>query len=93
MKTKKRTRGPAKPRQTPRGKQFAALVLKWRNAQQLSQPKAAERLGVPYRTFQDWEYGQREPRGLARVLITRRLSIEPISPPGTNNKPTTTATT
>jgi DNA-binding transcriptional regulator YiaG len=53
---------------------FAALVLKWRTARQLSQPAAAALLGVPYRTFQDWEYGRRAPRGLALELITGKLN-------------------
>ena len=52
---------------------FAKLVLRWRMRQKLSQPKAAKLLGVPYRTFQDWEYGNRAPLGLARVLITAKL--------------------
>lgn len=53
--------------------EFAALVLHWRIKRRLSQPDAALRLGVPYRTFQDWEYGRRSPRGLARQLITEKL--------------------
>ena len=53
---------------------FASLVLAWRNAHKLSQPKAAALLGVPYRTFQDWEYGRRSPRGLARELISAKLT-------------------
>ena len=53
---------------------FARLVLKWRMKRKLSQPRAAARLGVPYRTFQDWEYGRRSPRGLARALITAKLA-------------------
>jgi DNA-binding transcriptional regulator YiaG len=59
-------------RRTP-GTDFAGLVLKWRMARNLTQPKAATVLGVPYRTFQDWEAGRRTPRGLALELITAKL--------------------
>jgi DNA-binding transcriptional regulator YiaG len=58
----------------PRHQAFSALVLKWRSSRKLTQPKAAALLGVPYRTFQDWEYGRRAPRGLALELITAKLT-------------------
>jgi DNA-binding transcriptional regulator YiaG len=52
---------------------FQSLVLKWRTKRKLSQAAAAAELGVPYRTFQDWEYGRRAPQGLARTLIARSM--------------------
>jgi DNA-binding transcriptional regulator YiaG len=55
------------------GDKFKALVLKWRIERKLSQRAAAAALGVPFRTLQDWEYGKRMPRGLARELIVQRL--------------------
>jgi DNA-binding transcriptional regulator YiaG len=55
-------------------KDFAALVRRWRKARGLSRPQAAKRLGIPYRTIQSWELGDRTPRGLALQLITARLS-------------------
>ena len=58
---------------TKRHVTFAALVLRWRTLRQLSQAKAAALLGVPHRTFQDWEYGRRAPKGLALELITHKL--------------------
>lgn len=52
---------------------FRRLVLKWRARRKLSQAAAARELGVPARTYQDWEYGKRAPRGLALALIAQRL--------------------
>jgi DNA-binding transcriptional regulator YiaG len=52
---------------------FSALVLEWRTARKLTQAKAAALLGVPLRTFQDWEYARRAPQGLALELITAKL--------------------
>jgi DNA-binding transcriptional regulator YiaG len=42
---------------------FADVVRCWRETRKLSKAAAARKLGVPYRTFQDWEYGNRTPRG------------------------------
>jgi DNA-binding transcriptional regulator YiaG len=53
---------------------FAALVRRWRKHRKLSMVGAADRLGVPYITWQSWEYGLRTPRGLARQLIVAKLS-------------------
>jgi DNA-binding transcriptional regulator YiaG len=54
--------------------EFKSLILKWRTSRKLTQAKAAALLGVHWRTFQDWEYGRRTPRGLALELITDKLS-------------------
>ena len=61
-----------KPKRKPK---FADIVRDWRESRNLSKVQAAQRLGIPYRTFQDWELGNRTPRGIARSLIIRKLSI------------------
>jgi putative transcriptional regulator len=53
---------------------FGELVRAWRERRKLSRVDAARKLGVPLRTLEDWEYGKRTPRGLARELITARLA-------------------
>jgi putative transcriptional regulator len=53
---------------------FGELVRTWRERRKLSRVDAARKLGVPLRTLEDWEYGKRTPRGLARELITARLA-------------------
>lgn len=52
---------------------FMDLVRNWRARRRLSQPAAAAALGVPYRTFQSWEYGVREPNSFVRRLIEQQL--------------------
>jgi DNA-binding transcriptional regulator YiaG len=63
-----RTKTPKRP--TP----FHELILAWRKRHTLTQAAAAAALGVPHRTWQDWEYGRRKPRGLALDLITQKLN-------------------
>jgi putative transcriptional regulator len=53
---------------------FGKLVRRWREARQLTQVAASKRLGIPLRTLEDWEAGRRTPRGIARRLITAKLS-------------------
>lgn len=53
---------------------FRAAVRRWRQQLGLTQPEAAKRLGVPFRTFQAWELGARTPRGIAKRLIIATLS-------------------
>jgi len=57
-----------------RPKLFKTLVRQWRKARGLTRADAARRLGVPYRTLEDWEAGRRTPRGLGLELITSKLS-------------------
>lgn len=45
----------------------------WRRRRKLSQTGAARALGVSVRTFQEWEQGRRQPRGLARVALDQAL--------------------
>jgi DNA-binding transcriptional regulator YiaG len=59
-------------------KTFAQALRRWRKAQGgITKAEAARRLGVPYRTWQNWELGINEPRGLARRLILESLAIAP----------------
>jgi len=39
----------------------------------LTQKQAAELLGVPFRTYQDWEYGKRTPPDYVMQSITDKL--------------------
>jgi len=41
---------------------------------EFSQVAAAARLGVPARTYTDWEQGRRTPRGIALQTILERIS-------------------
>jgi DNA-binding transcriptional regulator YiaG len=52
---------------------FAELVLAWRAARNITRVEAARRLGIPYRTLEDWEHGLHAPRGYARRAIEARL--------------------
>ena len=52
---------------------FADQVKAWRARHDLTLEAGAKRLGVPYRTLQEWHTGRHEPRGLARRLILARL--------------------
>jgi DNA-binding transcriptional regulator YiaG len=52
---------------------FSSLVKKWRTAQQLTITEAARRLRIPYRTFQDWELGNKTPTGIRRLLLEKLL--------------------
>jgi DNA-binding transcriptional regulator YiaG len=37
--------------------------------------EAARQLGIPYRTYQDWELGNREPRPSVRGMLTQVLKL------------------
>lgn len=56
-------------------KQFKTLVRQWRKARRLTRADAARRLGIPYRTLEDWEAGRRTPRGIAKWLILDKLGL------------------
>jgi len=55
-------------------KPFPRLLRRYRRKHGLTRADASRRLGVPYRTWQDWEAGRHTPRGWALKLITARLS-------------------
>jgi transcriptional regulator with XRE-family HTH domain len=47
---------------------FAERLREWRGEHDLNQHQAAERIGVKYRTYQDWERGKvPQPPGLAKL--------------------------
>lgn len=51
-------------------------LKKWRARRRLSQRQAAEHLGVPKRTLQEWEQGRRTPRGLAWLALLSKLQAK-----------------
>jgi DNA-binding transcriptional regulator YiaG len=53
-----------------RDKPFAKLVRRWRKVRGLTRADASRRLGIPYRTLEDWEAGRHAPRGAALRLFT-----------------------
>lgn len=53
---------------------FRKQLCAWRRARKISQTKAAEELSIPFRTYQDWEYGIMVPRPHYRAFILDKLS-------------------
>lgn len=49
-------------------------LKKWRGKR--TQAEAAELLGVPLKTLQNWEHGRNEPRGLAAELLSIKLKAK-----------------
>ncbi len=45
----------------------------WRRRCGLTQLAAAEKLGCPLQTLQQWEHGRRTPRGFALAALLERL--------------------
>jgi len=58
----------------PRRDKFVAQLVRWRKQRKLTKADAARLLGVPYRTLQDWELGNRTPGAYARRALTPRIS-------------------
>ena len=54
-------------------KDIPSTLQNWRKTRGLSQSEAAPLLGVPVRTLQSWEQGEREPRGLALEALQAKL--------------------
>ena len=52
-------------------------VKQWRQRWKLTQQQAAAAVGVPIRTWQDWEQGRHTPRGLALEALTTKLQNPP----------------
>jgi DNA-binding transcriptional regulator YiaG len=50
-----------------------AQLRHWRAARGYTQAAAAARRGVPLRTYQNYESGHRQPRGLARRALTSAI--------------------
>lgn len=57
------------------GNEFADSLRVWRKCQGISRAELARRLGVPYRTLEDWEAGRRKPRGLSRRMVQHQLAL------------------
>jgi DNA-binding transcriptional regulator YiaG len=53
---------------------FGNLVRQWREARQLSRVDASKRLGIPLRTLESWEYGDRTPRGHYKRILEAKFS-------------------
>lgn len=49
------------------------LLKRWRENKGVTKAEAARQLKIPYRTLQDWELGNRTPRGFALRAIMDRL--------------------
>ena len=44
-------------------------MVKWRKKSQLIQKEAADKLGIPFETFRNWEYGKNEPCKFVKTKI------------------------
>lgn len=49
--------------------QVCVRLAEWRKKAGISQPKAAEMLGIKLRTYQNWEQRRRRPTGLALTTV------------------------
>jgi DNA-binding transcriptional regulator YiaG len=56
---------------------ISAELKLWRSRNHLTQREAAEILGVPYKTFVDWEQERRGPKELAYQTIRQRMDSYP----------------
>lgn len=52
---------------------FKENLRRLREAAGLTQSQAAQRAGVPFRSYQNWEIGSREPRIDALAAVARAL--------------------
>ena len=52
-----------------------AQLKQWRSNRAMSQREAAQVLGIPKRTFQEWEQGRRAPRGLALQALRDKIDF------------------
>ncbi len=53
---------------------FSSLLRRWRKSSDLSQTAAATKLGVPLKTLQSWEQGDREPKPLTAEALKARMA-------------------
>jgi transcriptional regulator with XRE-family HTH domain len=60
----------------------------WRKARGLVQSRAAAALGVPPKTYVDWEQGRHAPRGFALQALTQKLESEKVKPAGVRSRVT-----
>ncbi len=52
-------------------REFMDALKGWRSAKKLSQSQAAERLGVPLKTLQNWEIARTKPQGFAEGALLK----------------------
>ncbi len=52
---------------------FSSLLRRWRKTAALSQSQAALKLGVPVKTLQSWEQGDRTPGRLTVEALRARM--------------------
>lgn len=55
------------------------LLFAFRSHEALSQKMMAEEFRVPFRTYQDWEYGRRHPRFKSFELIVETILAWPVT--------------
>lgn len=61
---------PKKTARSNRRPNVPAILKRWREGKGYTKADAARHLDIPYRTFQDWELGNRTPRGFTlRALL------------------------
>ena len=54
-------------------KEFAELLLAWRTKHDWSREEAAAKLGVSYRTLQEWEQGRRVKTNRLSTIVKLKL--------------------
>ena len=54
---------------------WGQFLRSWRGLTGLSQPQAAARLGVPYKSWEKWEQGTRTPRGRNRRMLVLKFWV------------------
>ncbi len=55
-------------------REFCAALKAWRARSSLSQSQAAETLGVPLRTLQNWEIARTKPQGFAEAALLKIMA-------------------
>lgn len=53
---------------------FAEQLTDALNGARITMKKAADMLGIPYRTIQDWKRGEREPSEYVKNTVLKSLS-------------------
>jgi DNA-binding transcriptional regulator YiaG len=55
-------------------REFMDALKTWRSANGFSQSQAAERLGVPLKTLQNWEIARTKPQGFAATALLNMMA-------------------
>jgi DNA-binding transcriptional regulator YiaG len=55
-------------------REFMDALKSWRARNGLSQSEAAERLGVPLKTLQNWEIARTKPQGFAEAALLKIIA-------------------